>query len=147
MTSRRSFLGGLGAMALAPHALPAVMPAGTPFVPPGNGEYVFGVASNPLLPGAAGDLVLKTWLSVAADGTGFGILTDRYGPQAGSHLAVQSAVRQGNHHTWQGVVTRSNDPLLVGQPFSLCAHVQGGIASLQLVLVGQTFSGHGRITG
>jgi hypothetical protein len=153
MNSRRTFLAGLGAAALAPHALPAVLPdhvASGPAcdgpVPPGDGLYVVGVTSNPQLPGAAGNLVLKTWLSVGPDGTGFGILTDRYGPQSSSHLAVQSGVRQGNDYTWQGVVSRSNDPLLVGQPFVLSATVNGGVASLELVLLGQTFSGHGRLT-
>ncbi|MEO6594780.1 MAG: hypothetical protein ABIP94_08510 [Planctomycetota bacterium] len=146
MTSRRTFLAGLGAAALAPHALPAVPPANSPYVPPGNGEYVVGVTSNPQLPGSAGNLVLRTWLSVAADGTGFGILTDRYGPTSSSHLAVQSAVRNGNNYTWQGVVTRSNEPQLIGQQFVLSALVHGGVASLALVLMGQTFNGQGRIT-
>jgi len=146
MTSRRTFLAGLGAAALAPHALPAVPPANSPYVPPGNGEYVVGVTSNPQLPGSAGNLVLRTWLSVAADGTGFGILTDRYGPSLSSHLSVQSAVRSGNNYTWQGVVTRSNEPQLIGQQFVLSALVHGGVASLALVLMGQTFNGQGRIT-
>ncbi|HEX5053682.1 MAG TPA: hypothetical protein VFZ65_18020 [Planctomycetota bacterium] len=154
MNSRRTFLAGLGAAALVPASLPAALPAALPVAlpgrgpcaPPATGEYVVGVTSNPLLPGPAGELVLRTWLSVAADGTGFGILTDRYGPGSSSHLAVQSAVRNGHNYTWQGVVTRSNEPLLVGQPFTLSAHVQGGIASLDLVLMGQTFSGQGRIT-
>lgn len=145
MTSRRTFLAGLGAAAFTPHALSAVAPAG-PFAPPADGEYVVGATSNPLLPGPAGDLVLKMWLSVAADGTGFGILTDRYGPSASSHLAVQSAVRNGNNYAWHGVVTRSNEPQFVGQPFSLSAQVRGGAASLALVFMGQTFQGQGRIT-
>jgi len=147
MNSRRTFLAGLGAAALAPHALPAAQFGDAPYVPPGDGEYVVGVTSNPLLPGSAGDLVLKTWLSVAANGTGFGILTDRYGPSFSSHLAVQSALRDGHHYTWQGVVTRSNEPQLVGQQFSLSAHVHAGEAALDFVLMGQTFSGKGRITG
>lgn len=152
MNSRRTFLAGLGAAALAPNVLPAVLPDGVALpdgiacAPPVDGEYVVGAVSNPQLPGAAGELAWKTWLSVEADGTGFGILTDRYGPQLGSHLTVQSTVRQGNHCTWNGVVARSNDPALVGQPFVMSSTVSCGVASLQLVLMGQTFSGHGRLT-
>lgn len=145
MNSRRTFLAGLGAAALAPHALPNVLPDLTN-APPCGDLYVVGVTSNPLLPGAAGELELKTWLSIDANGTGFGILTDRYGPGSGSHLAVQSATRQGNDYTWQGVVSRSNDPALLGQPFVMSATVHGGVASLELVLLGQTFSGRGSIT-
>lgn len=150
MNSRRSFLAGLGAATFAPHALSAVLPGALPgdqlCIPPGDGQYVVGVTSNPMLPGSAGDLVLRTWLSVAADGTGFGVLTDRYGPQFGSHVEVQSTVQHGNGYTWQGVVTRSNEPLLVGQAFVLSAVANGGAASLELVLMGQTFSGRGLIT-
>ncbi len=150
MNSRRTFLAGLGAATLAPHALCNVLPDTTPvdhlLVPPGNGQYVLAVTSNPLLPGAAGELVLKTWLSVATDGTGVGILTDRYTAQFASHLAVQSTVQQPHGCTWQGVVTRANDPLLVGQPFTLSATTCGGAASLELVLLGQTFRGRGLIT-
>ena len=146
MDSRRTFLAGLGAAALTPHALSALPPGDAPFVPPGNGEYVVGVMANPLLPGPAGESVLKTWLSVEAGGTGFGILTRRYDPQSSSHLAVQSSVRNGNSYTWAGVVTRSNDPQFVGQQFTLSADVHGGVAALALVLMGQTFSGQGRIT-
>src|SRR5262245_12452220 len=104
MNSRRTFLAGLGAATLAPHALSALPAGNALFVPPASGEYVVGVTTNPLLPGPAGELVLKTWLSVGADGTGFGILTDRYGPQSSSHLAVQSTVRNGNSYAWAGVV-------------------------------------------
>ena len=70
MNSRRDFLAGLGVAVLAPHALPAVLPPAVAFAPPESGQYVVGVASNPLLPGSAGALLLKTWLSVAPDGTG-----------------------------------------------------------------------------
>lgn len=147
MTSRRTFLAGIGAAALAPHALPATPPVPGPCPPPGNGRYVVGVTSNPQLPGAAGELVLKTWLSVAADGTGFGILSDRYGPTFSGHLTVQSTVHNGNSRTWQGIVSRSNEPQLLGQPFQLTAHGNGNAASLELVLLGQTFRGRGLLTG
>ncbi|MFO1076283.1 MAG: hypothetical protein U1E73_00990 [Planctomycetota bacterium] len=146
MESRRNFLAGLGAAALAPHALPAIAPASRFSSPNNDGEYVVGVTSNPQLPSPAGDLVLKTWLSVEADGTGFGILTDRYGPGAGSHLSVQSRVRDCHGYTWQGFVARSNDPQLVNQPFTLSSNEHNGQAVLELVLLGQTFRGQGTIT-
>lgn len=146
MHSRRNFLAGLGAAALASQALPAAASAARAPAPHDDGEYVVGVTSNPQLPGAAGELVLKTWLSVGADGTGFGIMTDRYGPGANSHLTVQSRTRNGHHYTWQGIVSRSNDPLLVGQPFTLTADDHDGGAALELVLLGQSFIGQGTIT-
>ena len=150
MNSRRTFLAGLGAAALAPSALPNVAPAALgdgPLVPPTDGAYVVGVTSNPQLPGPAGELVLRSWLSVDADGPGVGIVSDRYGPGFGSHLDVQSATRTGNHVTWQGVVARSNEPLLVGTPFALTATVHGSEATLELALMGQTFRGKGVFTG
>lgn len=145
MNSRRNFLAGLGTAALAPHALSAASLRHAP-VPPGDGQYVVGVTSNPLLPGPAGSLVLRTWLSVARDGTGFGVLTDRYDSLSSSHLTVQTTERRGNGYRWDGVVTRSNDPRLLGQRFALSAQSQGGAAALELVLLGQTFSGRGLVT-
>lgn len=149
MNSRRNFLVGVGAAALAPKALSAVLPesgASAPLVPFGDGQYVVGTTSNLQLPGPLAALVLNTWLSVAADGTGFGILTDRYDVGFASHLTVQSSVRHGRRLSWHGIVARSNEARLVGQPFTLSAVAAGRDASLALAFLGATFDGRGVVT-
>lgn len=139
MNSRRSFLASIGAAAFAPHALSALPPQR-------SGEYVVGTTSNPHLPGAWGERVLKAWVSVAEDGTGFGVLTDRYDSAFSGHLAVRATARHGGRYRWEGIITRSNDAGLLHQPIVLSAVRSGGTASLELLLLGQSFRGSGLVT-
>ncbi len=154
MNSRRSFLCGLGAAGLAVQVRPttvspfaAASMAALPAAPPPDaGHYVVGVVGNPQLPGSAGALLLRPWLSVDADGTGFGTLADRHAAGFRCHLAVHSTVRQPGSVRFDGVVVRAEEPQLIGQPFVLTADLAGPGAVLELTLLGQSFTGHGMVT-
>jgi hypothetical protein len=140
MSSRRTFLAGAGATLLAPITL-----SGTKV--DDQGQYFVGLVANPLLAGSDGERILKVYVSVASDGTGFGLLADRLDPKNNSHLEVQGRARYGDRYRWDGVVSRSNTPSLVGQRFTLSATVHGdAVSALELALVEQTFSGSGVIT-
>jgi hypothetical protein len=139
MSSRRTFLAGAAAAVLAPITL-----SGTAV--DDQGQYVIGLVANPALAGPDGDRVLKVYISVASDGTGFGLVADRLDPKNNGHLEVQGRTRHGNRYQWNGVVSRSNTPGLVGQGFILSATVHGNaVAELELALAGETFSGSGVI--
>jgi hypothetical protein len=140
MSSRRSFLAGVGAALLAP---------ATRSEAKGNdeGQYVVGLVANPTVAGQDGERILKVYVAVASDGTGFGLLADRLDPNTNSHLEVQGRARHGDRYRWDGVVSRSNTPSLVGERFTLSATVLGdALSQLDLVLAGQIFSGSGVIT-
>lgn len=121
--------------------------AAPPCPPPQQEEqFVMGLVADPAAPGLHGELAFNVYASVAADGTGYGTLSDPVHPSFSSDLRFVSRQRQGRHYRWHGVVTRSNDPGLVGLPFVLSAAVQGDSASpLELEFVGHTFRGRGLV--
>jgi hypothetical protein len=104
-----------------------------------------GLVADPTATGAAGQLAFNVYASITG-GTGYGTLTDPVHPSYGSDLRFLSRTRSGNHYQWTGVVTRSNDPALVGQTFVLSATVNGQFASpLQLDFLGHSFRGRGLV--
>jgi hypothetical protein len=140
MSSRRTFLAGAGAALLAPITLSGARVDD-------QGQYVVGLVANPTLAGPDGERVLKVYASVADDGTGFGLLADRLDQKINSHFEVQRRTRHGNRYQWDGVVSRSNTPSLVGEPFTLSATAHGdAVSELEVVLFGQTFVGSAVIT-
>jgi len=137
---RRRFLKLVaGAALLAGVALPAYAPA----IGFGRNNYEIGLVLNPALAGLSGELILNVYLSVSDDGTGVGLLTDPLHPAVNSHLAVQQSARHGNQFLYEGVVSRSNTPGLVGLAFAVAAEVHAEFTTLVLVLNGETFSGQG----
>jgi len=117
--------------------------AGPP--PPQQDEFVMGLVADPTAPGPLGELAFNVYASITG-GTGYGTLTDAVHPSYSSDLRFVSRQRSGNQYRWQGVVTRSNDPGLVGQPFVLSGTVQGESASpLELEFLGRTFRGRGLV--
>ncbi|HEX5053683.1 MAG TPA: hypothetical protein VFZ65_18025 [Planctomycetota bacterium] len=109
-------------------------------------QFVMGLVADPDAPGPTGELAFNVYASIADDGTGYGTLIDPVHPSYSSDLRFVSRQRQGPHYRWEGVVTRSNDPGLVGQPVVLLATVHGDSASpLELVFLGHTFRGRGLV--
>lgn len=137
MTLARSLPERADAEILAPSAPPP---------PQQEEQYVMGLVADPTAPGAAGELAFNVYASVTGDGTGYGTITDPVHPSYSSDLRFLARQRIGNQYRWQGVITRSNDPSLVGQPFVLSATVHGDSASpLQLELQGHTYRGRGLV--
>lgn len=135
-------------MTLASMLDPAETGVHVPAPPPPQQEeqFVMGVVADPTAPGPEGELTFNVYASVANDGTGYGTLTDPVHPSYASELRFLSRQRCGNHYRWLGVVTWSNDPALVGQPFVLSATVHGDSASpLELDFLGRTFRGRGLV--
>ena len=125
-------------------AAAARVPAGPP--PQQDEQFVMGLVASPTAPGAAGELAFNVYASIGADGTGHGTLIDPVHPSYSSNLRFVSREREGHHWRWDAIVTRSNDPTLIGQPVVLLATVHGDSASpLQLEFLGQTFSGRGLV--
>lgn len=105
-----------------------------------------GLVADPAAPGVLGELTFNVYASITDDGTGYGTLTDPVHPGYASDLRFVSVQRTGNQWRWDGVVTGSNDPSLVGQPVVLTATVHGDSASpLQLEFLGCTFRGRGLV--
>ena len=142
---RRRFLNLAGTALLAGAALPPMAEAGNNRLGGGyrGSNYVIGLVLNPALASPSGELILNVYLSVTGDGTGIGLLSDPLLPAVNSHLAVQRSTEQGNQYLFEGVVSRSNTPALVGLAFAVAAEVHAEFTTLDLVLNGQTFSGQG----
>lgn len=105
-----------------------------------------GLVAAPSAPGLLGELAFNVYVSITDDGTGYGTLRDPVHPTHHSDVRFLSRQRTGNHYRWDGIVTRSADPALVGQPVVLTATVNGDSASpLQLHLLGHTFHGRGLV--
>jgi len=119
-------------------------PPGPP--PQQEEQFVMGLVAAPTAPGPAGELAFNVYASISDDGTGYGTLIDPVHPSYSSDLRFVSRQRQGHHYRWSGVVTRSNDPSLVGQPVVLLGTVQGDSAApLELEFLGHTFRGRGLV--
>lgn len=128
--------------------LECVASAAPPATPPPHqqDEFVMGLVADPTAPGIAGQLAFNVYASIGDDGTGYGTINDPVHPSYGSDLRFLSRQRSGHQYQWSGVVTRSNDPALVGQPFVLSATVNGDSASpLQLDFLGHSFRGRGLV--
>ena len=137
MTLTRRLLERAKAATLAP-------PAGPP--PQQQDDFVMGLVADPTAPGPEGELAFNVYASIADDGTGYGTLIDPVHASYNSDLRIVSRQINGNSYRWDGVVTWSSDPTLVGQPFSLSATVNGRSASpLELDFLGQRFRGRGLV--
>lgn len=109
-------------------------------------QFVMGLVAAPDAPGPERDFVFQVYASVGDDGTGTGTFADVLNPAFRSELRFVARQRQGDHYRWHAVITRSNDPQLVGQPVVLSATVHGDSAApLQLELAGRSYRGRGLV--
>ncbi|MFO1076282.1 MAG: hypothetical protein U1E73_00985 [Planctomycetota bacterium] len=109
-------------------------------------QFVMGLVADPTAAGPEGELAFNVYASIAADGTGYGTLTDPVHPSYASDLTFLSRQSSGHQYQWFGIVARSNNPNLVGQPFVLSATVRGDSASpLAFDLLGHTYRGRGLV--
>lgn len=122
-------------------------PPASPCPPPQQeDQFITGLVASPGAPGPTGELAFNVYASVTDDGTGYGTLSDPVHPSYASDLRFLARHRNGSQYRWEGVVQRSNDPSLVGQPFVLSATVHGDSASpLELELQGHTYRGRGLV--
>ena len=125
----------------------AATAAAPPTPPPQQEEqFITGLVADPAASGVAGELAFNVYASISQDGTGYGTLSDPVHPAYASDLRFTSRQRVGNHYRWNGVISRANDPNLVGQAIVLSATVHGDSASpLELELQGHTYRGRGLV--
>jgi hypothetical protein len=88
---------------------------------------------NTALPGAE-ELLITFDLSATLGGTGLGSFADAVHSQINSHVAFDSASRQGNNITLKGTVIRSNEADNIGTLVTVVAEVfdEDTIAHIQL---------------
>jgi hypothetical protein len=87
--------------------------------------YVHGCGWNHDLPGVFGELCLKFEARAELNGTGVGTFGDDVHPEVNSQFRIDSARRNGNVYTLEGVVTSSQDPGLVGLAVTIEARKTG----------------------
>ncbi len=138
--NRRTFLKTAGA-ALA--AVPVLLEQAEAQEQPAEVIYSHGMVWNTALPGVAGHLLITFDVRAVIGGTGLGTLADSVHPGVNSHIAFNSATRQGNVYTLEGTVIRSNDAGNVGMPVTVVAEVFGDATRAHIQVGDLTFMGHG----
>src|SRR5262245_46745915 len=126
--NRRTFLKSTAAALLAGAALPNPSEARVD-VGPFDRHIIYqgGIVSNRDL-----GVIFNVYLAIDPDGTGLGTLSDPIHPIHNSYLAVQQTTGQGNQVRFEGVVSASNTPEQVGQPFVVAGAVQQDFTALEL---------------
>ena len=138
---RRRFLQVAGAALLAGAALPKSAQAGISVtVQLEHSSYSLGLVGK-------GAVALQVYLATGADGTGFGTLSDVLHPALASHLSIERSGREGNQVRYEGRVSASNSPALVGLAFTVDGRVQNELTDLSLTLGQDTFTGKGLHVG
>ncbi len=107
--------------------------------------YSHGMVWNTALPGVAGELLITFDVRAVIGGTGLGTLADSVHPGINSHVAFNSAIRQGNVYTLQGTVIRSNDASNIGMPVTVVAEVFGDDTRAHIQVGDLTFMGAGAV--
>ncbi len=138
--NRRTFLKTAGA-ALA--AVPVLREQAEAQEQPAEVIYSHGMVWNTELPGVFGELLITFDVRAVIGGTGLGTLADSVHAGINSHVAFDSATRQGNVYTLQGTVIRSNDPGDVGTAVSVVAEVFGDATIAQIEVGDRIFMGAG----
>ena len=109
------FLKTAGAAGAALAAAPALLQQAQAQQPGEEIIYSHGMVWNTALPGVAGEVLITFDVRAVIGGTGLGTLADSVHPGINSHVAFDSATRQGNVYTLQGTVIRSNDAAMSGR--------------------------------
>ena len=142
INDRRSFLKTTSA-ALVAASIPSLAAA-----TPNDTQQVFyghGMAWNPELPGIFAQLRLTFDIAVRLGGTGLGTFGDDVNPEFNSHFKINSTVKQGNVHTFEGEITAARDPAMVGMPVTIVAEVEGSTTGVTITLGTHTFKGAGLV--
>ncbi|MCI0747025.1 MAG: twin-arginine translocation signal domain-containing protein [Verrucomicrobia subdivision 3 bacterium] len=142
-TNRRTFLKTAGAAGAALAAAPALLEQAEAQQPVQHVIYSHGMVWNAALPGIARELLITFDLRAVIGGTGLGTLADSVHPGINSHVAFNSATRQGNVYTLQGTVIRSNDAANVGTAVTVVAEAFGEATRGHIQVGDLTFMGNG----
>ena len=132
-----------GAAGAALAAAPALLEQAQAQQPGEEIIYSHGMVWNTELPGVAGELLITFDLRAVIGGTGLGTLADSVHPAINSHVAFNSATRQGNVYTLHGTVIRSNDAGNIGAAVRVIAEVFGDATNAQIEVGDLTFNGAG----
>ena len=156
MPNRRNCLQGAGAALLAA-ALPAAATAAMADDTNKEGDVLYGhgMVWNRELPGILGDLKLNFDLRVnMTTGTGFGTASDPVHSDWNVHYAIESATaetvklrggKKETRYTLKGVVTRANDPTLIGLPVRILAETRGDTTAIAIAIGDMAFAGAGLV--
>ncbi|MCI0747024.1 MAG: twin-arginine translocation signal domain-containing protein [Verrucomicrobia subdivision 3 bacterium] len=144
-SNRRAFLKTAGAAGAALAAAPALLEQAEAQQAAEQIIYSHGMVWNTALPGVAGELLITFDLRAVIGGTGLGTLADSVHPQINSHIAFDSATRQGNVFTLQGTVIRSNDAGKLGSAVTVVAEVFGDATIAHIQVGDLTFMGSGGV--
>jgi hypothetical protein len=140
VSSRRDLLKVAGAglvAAAAPSAVAAERDAGGEDSLQANKPvYLWGCGWNRELPGAFGEMCLAFEMRALLNGTGVGTFRDDVNPEVNSQWRVDRATRHGNTYTFEGEVTSSRNPDLVGLPVKIVAKKTASGQASASILVG-----------
>jgi hypothetical protein len=113
--------------------------------------YGHGMVWNRELPGVAGDLQLAFDLRVNLEtGSGFGSASDPVHPDWNSHFSIDLVTQEKRpggetRYTMTGVVIRSTNPALEGQPVAIVAETVGDTTAIAIRIGELAFAGAGLV--
>jgi hypothetical protein len=87
--------------------------------------FMYGCGWNRALPGVFGEVCLAFDARAELGGTGVGTFRDDVHPEINSQFEINSATRQGDEYTFDGVITASRSRDLIGMQVRLVAESLG----------------------
>lgn len=87
--------------------------------------YMYGCGWNRALPGAFGEACISFDARADLGGTGVGTFRDDVNPELNSQFQINSATRQGNEYTFEGVIIASRRRDLIGMQVRIVAESLG----------------------
>jgi hypothetical protein len=135
VTGRRNVLKAAGA-GLVAAAVPVAARAGAPgedVLEAGEVEnhhgpkpvFLHGCGWNHDLPGVFGQVCLTFEMRAELGGTGVGTFRDDVYPEVNSQFEIRKATRHGDVYTFEGEITASHDPSLMGLAVKIVAEKTG----------------------
>lgn len=87
--------------------------------------FMYGCGWNRALPGVFGEVCLSFDARAELGGTGVGTFRDDIHPEVNSQFQINSATRQGDEYTFEGVITASRSRDLIGAQVRIVAESLG----------------------
>ena len=87
--------------------------------------FMYGCGWNRALPGVFGEVCLSFDARAELGGTGVGTFRDDVHPEVNSQFQINSATRQGDEYTFEGVITASRSRDLIGAQVRIVAESLG----------------------
>jgi hypothetical protein len=133
VSDRRNFLKVAGA-GLVAASVPSIASAAAAGAQTKGGDdpgsrsgpvYMYGCGWNRALPGAFGEACISFDARADLGGTGVGAFRDDVNPELNSQFQINSATRQGNEYTFEGVIIASRRRDLIGMQVRIVAESLG----------------------